>query len=321
MMTETTPDIRFEALGTLNYIKLYDDASQNILEQAVKRVLEIDDMMSAYKEYSDISLINGNAGNGFTNINRDTLHLLNRSLQFSRMSEGAFDITVRPLIDLWGIGKKANYIPDEESIRHTLQFVNSHNLILDHINTRAALSQKGQSLDLGGIAKGYAADEVKRILLENNIQNAIINLGGNIVTLGNRPDGSSWRIGIQDPFSSTGNHIGILRVQNKTIVTSGVNERFFVKDGVRYHHILDPRSGKPAQNSLMSVTAILDCSMDADALTTALFVLGMEKSTKLLKLLNAEAIFITNTKDVFVTEGLKGDFELFNERPTERRVI
>ncbi|MDP4181108.1 MAG: FAD:protein FMN transferase [Bacillota bacterium] len=315
----------FFSLGTVNYIKLYNCKDQSLLDLAQKRVMDIDDMMSAYKADSDISKLNSNSGRGFIDIHEDTYKLLSRSIEFSTMTSGAFDITIRPLVTLWGIGKKKNFIPSENEVSVCKKLVNYKNIILDHSNCRAALENPGQAVDLGGIAKGFAADEVKRILVENEIDSALINLGGNILTIGNKPDGTLWQIGIQNPLAATGQHLGIVSLSEKTIVTSGSNERFFIKDGVRYHHILDPLSGKPADNCLLSVTAIASGSMDADAITTSLFILGFEaialnelkqivnneinyierSNTSVFGNLGFEAIFITKNLEIIATSGLK----------------
>lgn len=306
-----TPVIKtFPALGTINTIHLFDSRRADALERAVERVMEIEDRMSAFKTDSDISKISRMAGTGFVEIHKDTFQLLRKAMEYSRLSDGAFDITVRPLVELWGINKKGDYVPSDGEIDKGISLVDFRNIELDAKTCSAALKKPGQQLDLGGIAKGYAADEVRRILLKNGARSAIINLGGNVVAVGRKPDGSPWQVGIQNPLSPTGQYIGVLTVSDKTIVTSGSNERFFIKDGVRYHHILDPRTGRPVQNSLLSVTAVCTCSADADALTTALFVLGPEKGLELLRKVKAEAIFIGDDLTVTVTPGLINQFHL-----------
>lgn len=301
-------DRSFFALGTINYIKVFGYEDKSLIDQAVEKVLEIDDMMSAFKRHSDVSRLSHNAGYRFVKINNETLKLLKHSIKFSKMSCGAFDITIRPLVELWGIGKKQNYIPSESEIENTKGLVNYNDILIDEDSFFASLKNPGQAVDLGSIAKGYAADEVRKILLNNGITNGLINLGGNIITIGNRPDGKPWQIGIQNPLAPTGQYLGILSVTDKTIVTSGSNERFFIKNGIRYHHILDPRTGRPAQSSLLSVTAVCDSSTDADALTTALFVLGLENGMHLLKKLKAQAIFITEDLGIITTDGLNEEF-------------
>jgi len=294
----------FLALGTINHIKIFDGGKENAIEEVVERVLEIDDRMSAFKPQSDISKLTRNAGQGFQEVHKDTFELIHKATQFGDLSNGAFDITIRPLVQLWGIGKKGDFVPTDSEIQEVLKLVNYRDIELDPKTLTIALKRSGQALDLGGIAKGFAADEVKRILLESSVKSALINLGGNVMTIGHKPDGQSWQIGIQNPLAPTGQYLGVLRAVNQTIVTSGSNEQFFIKDSVRYHHILDPRTGRPAQSSLLSVTAVCTCSVDADALTTALFILGPEKGLLLLSKVKAEAIFIKNDLSVMVSPGL-----------------
>jgi thiamine biosynthesis lipoprotein len=272
--------------------------------------MDIDDSMSAFKPDSEVSHINANAGVDFVPVSGDTMELLKRSLFFSEASEGAFDITAAPLVDLWGIGKKQRYIPEADSILKAKALVGYQDLILDEANGRAMLARRGMSINLGGIAKGYAADEVKRILKEHGIRNALVNLGGNIWAMGRKYGSLPWRVGVQDPMEPTGVSMGEVLIEDETTVTSGSYEQYFDQGGVRYHHILDPRSGSPASAGLLSVTAVGACSMDMDALTTAVFVLGIEKGTRLLQRLNAQAVFIDTDRNVYVTKGLKEKFTL-----------
>ncbi|MEI7885246.1 MAG: FAD:protein FMN transferase [Clostridia bacterium] len=299
----------FSALGTINIITAYGIKSAQATRAAEKRVQEIEHRMSAFTKGSDIVAINKQAGVKPRKIHRDTLAVLKRGLEFSKDSKGAFDMTIRPLTALWGFGHKDNFIPEKQEIHKIMKLVDYKALILDEAASTAYLQHSGQAIDLGGIAKGYAADEVKRILLEYEITNALINLGGNIVTIGSKPDGSPWRIGIQNPLAERGEYVGSLETRDQTIVTSGSNERFFIKDGIRYHHILDPRTGYPVQNQLLSVTVICQNSMDADALTTALFVLGPEAGLPLLQSVQAEAIILTQNQEIFLTAGLKNSFK------------
>lgn len=303
---------QFEALGTFNEIKTYDLYSDSILEEAVNRVLEIDDRMSAFKNNSDIGILNRSAGLRPVKVHAETLSLLCLSKKISEMSGGAFDITVKPLVDLWGIGKKHNFVPSRHEINKARKSVSYKDIIIDKENSLAYLKKQGEAVDLGGIAKGYAADEVKRILKSAGVTSAIVNLGGNIAAIGERPDNMQWCIGIQNPTAVTGDYFGFVYVSGKTVVTSGVNERFFIKDGVRYHHIIDPKCGRPAESSLLSVTAVCESSVTADALTTAAFVLGIERGTKLMQKFNADALFVTDKLKVAATNGLKENLTLLN---------
>jgi thiamine biosynthesis lipoprotein len=305
-------EFSFFSLGTMNNIKLYGCNKLSVHDQIISRVQEIDDHMSSFKENSDISMIASNEDNLPVKINNDTSEVIERALWYYENTNGAFDITIKPLTELWGIGKKYSYIPTEAMIYSKRRKVNASRLHLSSDKLHLQLDIKDGAIDLGGIAKGYAADEVKRIILENGIENAIINLGGNIVTIGSKPDKSPWRIGVQNPLEPRGEYLGIINANNKTIVTSGTNEQFFIKDSIRYHHIIDPRTGYPAQTSLLSVTAVCDNSMDADALTTSLFVLGYDEGIKLLEKVGADAIFVTSGMDIKVTDGIKDNFTLRN---------
>lgn len=282
----------FQSLGTLNHIRIFDSDDERILYKAQARVAEINDRMSAFKSDSDIGRLNANSGKSPVAVSQDTFRVLEQAVDFSEVSHGAFDCTVRPLVELWGIGKKLNFIPTAAEVAKAKSKIGYKDIVLDPKKSTALLRHHGQAMDLGGIAKGFAADETRRVLIENGVKSAIINLGGNIIALGKRPDGQSWRIGIQNPVKQTGRHIAVLCLEDKTIVTSASNERFFIKDGVRYHHLIDPRTGYPADTSLLSVTIVCENSMHADALSTALFVMGKSQCEPLLSAYRALAVFI-----------------------------
>ncbi|MEN6350197.1 MAG: FAD:protein FMN transferase, partial [Syntrophomonas sp.] len=189
-----------------------------------------------------------------------------------------------------------------------LLLVNYKDVLIDETKNSARLQEKGQMVDLGGIAKGYIGDLATEIYKKNGITSAFANLGGNVVALGNRPDGSPWKIGIQNPRGQNGETVGVVEVADKSVVTSGDYQRFFIKDGRRYCHIINPHTGYPIDSGLMSVTVIASSSADADGLAKAI-VLGLDKGMELIKNYGqAEAVFITNNKKIYVTPGLKNKF-------------
>lgn len=298
----------FYALGTLNEVRIYGAADRRLLNKAVGRVEEIDGRMSAFRMSGDIAALSRGAGRAPVTVHPDTFRLLRTAKDFGELSGGAFDITIRPLVELWGIGRKPGFIPERREIDRAARLVDFRDLTLEEAGRTACLKRPGQKADLGGIAKGYAADEVRRILADGGVKSALINLGGNIVAVGTRQDGAPWRIGVQNPAAVRGEFLGTLPAADQTIVTSGSNERFFIRDGVRYHHILDPRTGAPAQSGLLSVTVIAPDSMEADALSTAVFVLGIEKGTELLEKRKAEAVFATADGRIYLTKGLVRSF-------------
>jgi thiamine biosynthesis lipoprotein len=237
------------------------------------------------------------------------LSVIKRGIFFSQLTEGNFDITIKPLVDLWGINGEHPKVPSEDEIRSVLKEIGSQRVVINESQSTIQLPREEMGIDLGGIAKGYAADEIKRIFQQYQVVNALINLGGNVIVMGHNPTGARWRIGIQNPLAARGQYIGTIEMTDKTVVTSGSNEQFFIKNGVRYHHIINPRTGYSSENGLLSVTVVSECSMDADAVTTALFIQDIQESMHMLKSIHAEAVFIMQNKDIFVTEGLIDNFK------------
>ena len=258
---------------------------------------------------SDISRINAAAGIEPVQAHEDTIKVIERAIYFAELSGGAFDPTVGPIVSLWGIGNENPRIPSHSEIEELLPLVNWRNIQLDLKTNSVFLKHQGMALDLGAIAKGYAADEAAAIIRNTKVKQAIIDLGGNIFLFGEKKDKSPWRVGIQNPLKERGTLAGIVQVREKTVVTSGVYERFFEEDGKRFHHIFSPSQGYPADSGLLSVTLITDNSMQADALSTAVFVLGYERGRALLEFFpDTEAIFIFDDMSIRSTPSV--DFSL-----------
>ncbi|NPV45184.1 MAG: FAD:protein FMN transferase [Firmicutes bacterium] len=298
-------------LGTIITVQIYDKASDKLFDEIFNRLKEIENKMTINEKNSEIMLVNSNAGTKFTKVSDDTFYVVEKGKYFSELSGGRFDISIGPLVKLWNIGTEGAEIPDRRQIEEKKSLVDYNGVLLNSEKKSIMLKKTGMMLDLGGIAKGYAADEVAKILKENNIKHAIINLGGNVLAYGSKPDGSEWRIGIQNPFSSRGDYVGIVNVINKQVVTSGIYERYFEAKGKIYHHILDPETGYPVENNLVSVTVIADKGIDADSLSTSAFAMGLENGFNLIEGLdNTEAVFITNDSKIYLTSGLKETFKL-----------
>ena len=310
-------------LGTTITVTTYGRVSSDVLDRVFARVGEIERKMStSEKDYSDTELlrVNAAAGTGAVSVSSDTFAVVKEALVFSESSGGAFDVTVHPLVRLWAIGTEAAAIPDPEQLSAALTLVDYRAVQMDQADLSILLPQPGMGVDVGGIAKGYAADEAARILREAGINSALLDFGGNILTVGHKPDGSLWRIGIQVPDASRGEFLGIATVADQSVVTSGTYERFFEQDGVRYHHILDTRTGSPVQNGLASVTVIATDSIEADALSTAVFALGPEEGYLFAEALpDVEAIIVTEDNGVYVTSGVDEIFKLTNEDYELRR--
>lgn len=318
---EAYHDKSFFAMDTIMTIRVFGDRSaKKAMNKAIDRIKEIEKHMSSTYKDSDVFKINKAAGVEPVKVNDDTFYVIKKALEYGQLSDGALDITVRPIVELWGITSDNPRVPSKEEIDEKLALVDYRKVVLDEENKTVFLEEKGMGIDLGAIAKGYAADEAVRILREAGVKNALLNLGGNVITIGGNPDGRPWRIGIQDPRSQeTGEpHFAIVGIADATVVSSGDYERYieevYEKTGERYHHIFDPKTGYPADKGLIASTIISSSSIDADALSTILFIMGYEEGFKLIeKLDNVEAIAVTANKEVYITEGLKGSLIQSND--------
>ena len=298
------------ALGTFCTVTLFEQGNNRIYNEIFSRLHEIENLMSVNIPSSDISRINAAAGIEPVYVHEDTFRVIERAVYFARLTGGAFDPTVGALVSLWDIGGANQRVPSQEEIDKVLPLVNWRGIELNAGERSVFLARTGMALDMGAIAKGFAADEISVILISNKIDRAIIDLGGDIITHGTRADRSPWRIGIQYPFEGRGTTIGFIQVREKTVVTSGIYKQFFEVDGIRYHHLFTPsqgfpgKPGFPAQTGLLSVTLITDVSMDADALSTAIFVMGYERGMALLRHLpEIDAVFVFEDNSIRTTPG------------------
>lgn len=302
------------AMGTIIDQKVYGGQAQKASTEVSQKIKDLDALLTISKPGGDINKLNDNAGRGYVELNPETISILKSARKISDLSSGAaLNITVAPLVKEWGIGTDHPQVPTPETIKRLLSLANYRDVEIDEATNRARLLKAGEMVDLGGIAKGYAGDAAIEIYKKNGVTSAFANLGGNVVVLGNKPDGTPWSVGIQNPRAPNGSIVGVVHVTDKAVVTSGDYQRYFTQDGKRYCHILDPHTGYPADSGLMSVTIITSSSTDADALSKA-FVLGLDKGIELVRRYGkAEAIFITNDKKIYVTPGLQGNFQLEDE--------
>lgn len=298
-------------LGTVCTITLYGGGRESDLEAAFQRLRQIEERMSVNREDSEVSRVNAAAGSRAVAVSPDTFSVIREGLERSRAGDGWFDVTVGPLVRLWGIGTGGERVPSPEEIRGALSRVNYRLAELDEGAQTVRLGMAGMALDLGGIAKGYAADEAARILSQRGVRHALIDLGGNILTLGLKPDGAPWRIGVQDPEKARGAPLGVLTVGPGAVVTSGVYERFFESGGVRYHHLMDTRTGYPARSGLLSVTVVTEKAIRADGSTSLAFILGLERGRAYIEgTPGLQAVFVTEKHEVYVTPALRASFRL-----------
>ncbi|MGZ9586387.1 FAD:protein FMN transferase [Paenibacillus marinisediminis] len=303
---------------TIVTVKIYDKrATDQDFKNINDLLVNIENKMSRTLKSSELYKLNEHAGKGPYKVSADTFEVISKAIDYAQQTNGAFDPTVGPLVNSWNIGHEDAHVPPQAEIDADLPLVGYEMVQLDEANQTVTLEKPGMVMDLGGIAKGYAADVIANYIREAGYNSAIVDLGGNIYAVGEKPGGLDWTIGVQDPNETRGNPIGKMKVKDKTIVTSGVYERYFVENGKHYHHILDRKTGYPVDNNLNSVTIVTDKSTDADALSTAIFSLGIEKGLEFIESkTDAEAIFITKDQKVYMSSGISKIFELTNDAYT-----
>ena len=293
------------AMDTIIEINAYTDDEQ-ILDQIEQRVVEIEKLMSRTIPNSEVSRINDLAGTDAVRVSEDTYAVLKAAEKYHQLSNDAFQITVLPLVELWNIGSDQPQVPDATRIDEVKQFCSSRYLELNEVEKTAYLTNSQAGIELGGIAKGYVADEVIKLLKEDGIEHALVSVGGGIQALGGKLDHQPWVIGLENPIDATRGYFATCEITDGAIVTSGDYQRFMIVDNERYHHLIDCKTGYPVDNGLASVTIWSSNSIDADALSTAVYVLGIEKGAELINSIeDTEALFVTHSKDLTITQGLK----------------
>ena len=297
-------------MDTLIQVTVYHpDAAkgQAALQAAIDEYARISDLTNRFeqrgKEPGDLQRINANAGIAPVTVAPDLMDMILKSLEYCELSQGAFDITVGPLMDLWGFGQEEQRVPSDQEIAELLPLIGYQMVEADPERMTIYLPKPGMSLDLGGVAKGYATDKAVEKLMEMGVKHALLNAGGNIYCLGAKPDGDLWRVGVRDPRSESG-MIGLVAVKDVSLVSSGDNERYFFENGVRYSHLLDPATGKQARG-LIQTTVMAVSSTDADILNKPLFVKGPALGKDFAEGLPvAGTLLVTPDKEIIPT----GDF-------------
>lgn len=287
-------------MDTVCNISVSGEGCEETVGQIEDLLEKVDLMCSPTQEESEVNVLNRAASEGIAP-SKELLELLEKGQKVRLETGGAFDITLGKLIELWDIGG-ANNIPNNSQISNALSMCGAGNF---EISEGTARLSNGCEINLGGIAKGYAAGRAMEIFKENNTARALISLGGNICVWGEKEDGTPWKIGVRDPNGGASDYIGILELRDTVIAVSGDYERFFEKDGVLYHHIIDASTGKPAESDIRSVSVVCRDGARADALSTALFVMGKERALDFWRESDDfECIIVGNDMKVTVTQGL-----------------
>ncbi len=306
-------------MGTVVEISVADkDKDPEAIEKAIckafDRIKEIEALMNRYLEDSDVSRLNRLGKGEYITVSDETFEVIRRSIKFSELSEGAFDITLLPILELWGFSRKGREdVPTQEEIGERLPLVNFRNVLIDGEEKAVGFSTFGMGVDLGGIDKGYAVDEAVEALKNEGIQNAMVNAGGDIYCLGTKGNDRPWVIGIKHPRKH-GRVLTTPEIKDQAIATSGDYEKYYTIDNKRYCHIIDPRTGRPVQNDVMSVTILASTCLEADALATTCFVLGKDKGLKLIGSLDGVEGMIVSQRasgvEVGFSKGLSGTLRL-----------
>ncbi|MDI6801140.1 MAG: FAD:protein FMN transferase [Thermodesulfovibrionales bacterium] len=282
-----------------------EDKAKRAIDDAFAELGRLEKLLNYYSKDSEITLINRNAGIMPVVVSNETFELLEEAVYVSENTEGAFDITAGVIIDLWDIDKQI--IPDEKSLSERVRLVGYKNIVLNKNSRTVFLRKKGMQINPGGIIKGYAADKAAEVIKKRGINSGIVAVGGDIKTFGIRPDSKPWKVGIQNPrqedIGGKDEITASVDLTDSAISTSGDYKRFFVKDGKVYHHILNPKTGYPA-DKCRSVTVIAKKGVHSDAFSTGIFVLGPQKGIEVLKENGLEGIIMDNDRNIFFTEGL-----------------
>ncbi len=300
------------AFDTVVDIVIYsDDKSEadKILTEAEELCYYYDDILNKSKENSLVSKINKNKVYELNGTKEDEilLKIINKSIEYSEITNGYFDITISPLVELWGIGDGNNHVPNEKDIKEVIELIDYKNI---EITEEAITLKDNTTIDLGAIGKGFIADELKDFLIDNGVNSGLLNFGGNVLTIGAKPNEAKYIIGVREPFENAQDILGTVQVEDKSIVTSGIYERYFVENDVLYHHILDPTTGYPSENNLLSVTIISSKSIDSDAFSTSAFLLGVEKGLELINSVeDTEAMFITKDNEYFYSDNFIEEYK------------
>jgi len=311
--------VDFFAMNTYMTITCYGPDAKAAADAGEAAVYELEKTESRMISTSEISRINANSGKGPVTVSQETFDIISDAVQYAEKTQGAFDITIAPVMDIWGFGDGNYKVPTDVQIQAALPLVNWKEIKLDAANLTVELPVAGMQLDLGGIGKGFASDKVQKIIKGYNVTAALINLGGNVAVFGPKTDGSLWKIGIADPNAPDPNaadaFLGVLTGTDISVITSGGYERFFVQGGKTYIHIMDPATGKPAESDLLSVSIVTPNGMQGDCLSTALFVMGKDKAmTYWRDHKDFSCILVTTSGEVFASQDLKDKFALVDTK-------
>ena len=298
------------AMNTVIEQKWYGESADTVYTGMETKTREIESVLSLHLSQSEIAAINENAGVQPVEVSQRTFDLLQRAKELSEQSDGAFDITIAPVVKLWGITSDHPHVPTDEELAQAMALMGLEDLVLDEEACTAYLTRPGMAIDLGGIAKGWTADQLREYARELGAERGYVSLGGNLMIIGERPDGDPFKFGLRDPQGDASTYLGTVTLKDGyTMATTGGYERYFEEDGIRYHHVLDPRTGYPADSDLLSVAVISKDGTLADYLSTTLFVQGLEAAKAAAGSENYALVMVDQENNVWISGSLRGNFE------------
>ena len=299
-------------LNTAVTVTIYDSNDKNLLTECMNLCDKYEKIFSRTASDSELYQLNHQElapverTENTYQVSDDLAELVSEGLDYSELSKEAFDIAIEPLTSLWDFTAKDPQVPEDSLIQAALPKCDYHNISVDKDKNEITLKTDDTAIELGAIAKGYIADRLKDYLVSQNVKSAIINLGGNVLCIGEKPDNSAFKIGIQKPFADRSETIAVMDIKDKSVVSSGIYERCFEQNGTLYHHLLNPETGYPYDNGLIAVTIISDKSVDGDALSTTCFALGLEDGMKLAESLDdVQAFFVTSDYEIHYTKDFR----------------
>ena len=298
------------AMNTVIEQKWYGESADTVYTGMETKIREIESVLSLHLSQSEIAAINENAGVQPVEVSQRTFDLLQRAKELSEQSDGAFDITIAPVVELWGITSDHPHVPTDEELAQAMALMGLEDLVLDEEACTAYLTRPGMAIDLGGIAKGWTADQLREYARELGAERGYVSLGGNLMIIGERPDGDPFKFGLRDPQGDASTYLGTVTLKDGyTMATTGGYERYFEEDGIRYHHVLDPRTGYPADSDLLSVAVISKDGTLADYLSTTLFVQGLEAAKAAAGSEDYALVMVDQENNVWISGSLRGNFE------------
>ncbi len=298
--------ILMDTVVTITVVSDSESKADESINAAFKELERLDHLLNFFSKESEISRINSLAGIKPARVSKDTYELVKKAIEIAETSDGAYDPTIGPVMTLWDFHKKMK--PSDEDIQKRLPLINYKNVILNKADSSIMLAVKGMLLDPGGIAKGFAADRAVEVLKNNGITAGIVAIAGDIKVIGSKPDRTRWKVGIRAPRGDRNDLSAVLRLKDMAVSTSGDYERFFIKDGIRYHHLLDPKTGYPVRD-FQSISIVSKEGILSDAMSTAIFILRKEKGEALIKKLSLKAFIVYENGKISISDNLRGLIE------------